>query len=578
MSERTPEETARFRKRVLAISLAAIAIPSAFWISGIVRNRPAPVERALPKSEPVFDVPATVAKVEPPREGKLTIDRETIISDSIIATKERYTAQFTIVAEEMPAKIISVTMPFANMYGVVVDASQCVGEQIQPGRGCIVNLTYDPASPNRVDGRILIDALSMRSDGSSRQISKTVALQLASVAPPAPTPVARVVANNAANEDDQAAYLRQRGRVGLLGQQTGAGHLGPQKPRDDSWTKIGFRPSVSTFPVDLSRIVTMDKPIPAVLKIPIDARSPGRAVATVERDIYGGDGRLVVIERGSTLIGTVGSSSSTSEEKLGIAWQRIVRPDGAAFAITATSGDAMGRAGVPAYIDNRWFDRFGRTVLFSVLQGGITAAVGGNTVNAQGINGSQQQQDARSTGVSIANQTITPLVQQYMREQLALPPIRTIPVGTRLTVFPTTDIMLKPIVPTDEMEQEYAAQQRHARGAAMSPQQMVASNPALSQPVQAVTNLANQASQSIQAVFPPNVGGILPGTAQPTPQSAIPTASPADAAASFATAPTAAQTLQEQTKNVGREAAQPQFSPMQQPVVGQSPFAQFYGR
>ncbi|WP_204348141.1 TrbI/VirB10 family protein, partial [Stenotrophomonas maltophilia] len=63
----------------------------------------------------------------------------------------------------------------------------------------------------------------------------------------------------------------------------------------------------------------MDKPIPAVIKTSIDTRHPSRAVATVERDVYGGDGRTVVIERGSTLVGQVASVGEASEEKIAVA-------------------------------------------------------------------------------------------------------------------------------------------------------------------------------------------------------------------------------------------------------------------
>lgn len=573
MSDRTQEERNRLRKRLATLAIAVVALPIAFYLPGIIRGRQAATPEKLPQSEPVFSAPPVVAQPAPPKEGDVSVDRQTIIADTIIATKERINAQFTIVAQETPALITSVVMPFAQSYGVVLDASQCLAAKLEPGRGCVVNLTYDPASPNRVDGRILIEAISMRSDGSSRQISRTVSVQLTSTVPP-PPPVMPAAIQNSVNQDDQNDYLRRRGRVGLLGQQQADAaltHLGPQRPRDDSWSKIGFKPNMSTYPVDLSRIVTMDKPIPAVLKLPIDARSAGRAVATVERDIYGGDGRLVVIERGSTLIGTVASSSATSEEKLGISWQRIVRPDGAAFAITATSGDAMGRAGVPAHLDNRWFDRFGRTILFSVLQGGITASVGGQTTTSQGLSGTQQTQDSKALGVSIANQTLTPLLQEYMREQLSLPPIRTIPVGTRLTVFPTTDIMLKPITPNEEMQQEYAARQRQTPEYAAAQQQVQAARQTLREgatPAAPAATLAPQAA--IQTVAPPNLFQAAPAA------TAVPVVTPADAAASFASAPTAAQTLQTRTQNVGRDQPASQLSPLN-PVVGQSPFQQYYG-
>uniref|UniRef100_UPI0027D299BF TrbI/VirB10 family protein n=1 Tax=Klebsiella aerogenes TaxID=548 RepID=UPI0027D299BF len=78
------------------------------------------------------------------------------------------------------------------------------------------------------------------------------------------------------------------------------------------------------------------------------------------------------IERGSTLVGQVASVGEASEEKIAVAWQRLVRPDGVAFGFRGSSGNASGQSGVNALIDNRFFDRFGRTFLASMFTGGVT--------------------------------------------------------------------------------------------------------------------------------------------------------------------------------------------------------------
>ena len=189
-------------------------------------------------------------------------------------------------------------------------------------------------------------------------------------------------------------------------------------------------------------------------------------MATVERDIYGGDGRLVVIERGSTLIGRVAAIADSSEEKVGIEWQRLVRPDGVLFQFEATTGDAMGRSGALAHIDNRWLERFGTTGLASLVEAGATIGIGGNTTsttqngtNVTGYSGNITTggtttiaQNARAVASQQLRQDLQPLYEQFKREQLALPVIRTVPAGTRLTIWPSTDLWLK-AVPTTQVTQ-----------------------------------------------------------------------------------------------------------------------------
>ncbi|QRM34970.1 TrbI/VirB10 family protein [Microvirga sp. VF16] len=449
-------------------------------------------QAALPPSEPVFAPAQPEAPKAPPREGDISPDRATIEARDIPAGKERFTSTFSIRATDMPATIKTVSMPYAQEAGIRLDASNCEGVRLEVEQACLVQFVYDPAIPGRVDGRILITAASERSDGSIRNVTKVVNVDATAITPVVAEPVVLAPPPPPEPEYDPAAeaVLRNRRSASLLTSQSDAEnltYLGPQRPSEEDWESIGYKRNSSSYPVDMSRVVTMDKPIPAVIKIPIDTRNASRAVATVERDIYGGDGRLVVIERGSTLIGTVEAIGSTGEEKVAIAWERLVRPDGAAFAFQATSGDAMGRASIPAHMDNRWFERFGTTMLMSALNVGVTLGLNGSqtvvtSVSPYGAGSANIGQDARGIATQQFREDTQPLIQQFTEEQLALPPIRTVPAGTRITVFPSTDLWLKPINPTQRMREEYASKVRQ------TPEYQAArNNPVRSNPSQAAT-------------------------------------------------------------------------------------------
>ncbi|WP_162820260.1 TrbI/VirB10 family protein [Microvirga calopogonii] len=427
-------------------------------------------QAALPPSEPVFAPAQPEAPKAPPKEGDISPDRTTIEARDIPAGKERFTSTFSIRATEMPATIKTVSMPYAQEAGIRLDASNCEGIRLEIDQACLVQFVYDPAIPGRVDGRILITAASERSDGSIRNLTKVVSVDASAITPVVVEPViaAPALPPEPAYDPAAEAVLRNRRSASLLTSQSDAEsltYLGPQRPVEEDWEAIGYKRNSSSFPVDMSRVVTMDKPIPAVIKIPIDTRNASRAVATVERDIYGGDGRLVIIERGSTLIGTVEAIGSTGEEKVAIAWERLVRPDGAAFAFQATSGDAMGRASIPAHMNNRWFERFGTTMLMSALNIGVTLGLNGSqtvvtSVSPYAAGSANVAQDARGIATQQFREDTQPLIQQFAEEQLALPPIRTVPAGTRITVFPNTDLWLKPIHPTQKMREEYAGRVR----------------------------------------------------------------------------------------------------------------------
>jgi hypothetical protein len=369
---------------------------------------------------------------------------------------------------------------------------------------------FDPANPIRVDKQIVIQADSDNSDGSKKALDRHVTLNGEAVRPPPPperTIVQAPVAPVAAPEPDNpalTAYLQNRTNLGGFSNQVS---VGPQSPEVDSWSEVGFARSMSTFPSDLTRVVTMDKPIPAVLKIGIDTRFSNRAIAQVERDIYGGEGRLIVIPRGSVVTGTVGSSGSTGEEKVQISWTRIMRPDGAVFAIEAYGGDAMGRPGAPADIDNRYLERYGMSLLTTVMNVGLTVGLDGKqTVQnssggySSGSGGTSYggnavvQQDARAVATQQANQYLQGVTNQLQQEGQQIAPIRTVPPGTRLTIFPNKDLFLKPIDPTKEMRQKLiAAEQERLRQGNITQ--------AASNPTAAVT--APRTTQSAPAVTAP---------------------------------------------------------------------------
>src|SRR3546814_3880042 len=102
-----------------------------------------------------------------------------------------------------------------------------------------------------------------------------------------------------------------------------------------------------------------------------------QVVAQVDRNVYGGHGRSILIPRGSRIIGT----ASGGNERVAIQWKQIIRPDGARFIIEASAADAMGQGGVPGRVNQRLMKRYGSVLLGTIL-GGSTAAIFGSEEEA----------------------------------------------------------------------------------------------------------------------------------------------------------------------------------------------------
>ena len=114
--------------------------------------------------------------------------------------------------------------------------------------------------------------------------------------------------------------------------------------------------------------------IPAVLETAINSDLPGYTRALVSRDVRGFDGQSVLIPRGSRLIGQYRSGVALGQSRAFVIWTRLIRPDGATIELAAPGADALGRGGLEGDVDRHFFQRFGSSILFSLIDAGIGAA------------------------------------------------------------------------------------------------------------------------------------------------------------------------------------------------------------
>ena len=125
---------------------------------------------------------------------------------------------------------------------------------------------------------------------------------------------------------------------------------------------------------DLSRIVPQGFVIPAVLETAIDSDLPGSVRAVVSRDVRGFDGANVLIPRGSTLIGQYRSAATVGQTRAFVVWSRIITPSGVSIDVGSPATDQLGRGGLAGEADTHFFQRFGASILLSVVSAGVEAA------------------------------------------------------------------------------------------------------------------------------------------------------------------------------------------------------------
>lgn len=111
--------------------------------------------------------------------------------------------------------------------------------------------------------------------------------------------------------------------------------------------------------------------LPCVLETALDSSTPGLVSCILPQDVRSEDGAVVLLDRGSRVLGAYQSGLSRGQQRLHIVWSRAVTPLGVAISLESPAGDALGRAGLAGEVDNRFWARFGGALLISVVTEGV---------------------------------------------------------------------------------------------------------------------------------------------------------------------------------------------------------------
>ena len=97
----------------------------------------------------------------------------------------------------------------------------------------------------------------------------------------------------------------------------------------------------------------------------MDSTTPGYVTCLVPRDVYSDNGAVVLMEKGTRVLGEYRAGLRQGQRRLFVLWTRAVTPDGVAIALASPAADALGRAGFDGEIDTHFWERFGGALLLS---------------------------------------------------------------------------------------------------------------------------------------------------------------------------------------------------------------------
>jgi type IV secretion system protein VirB10 len=163
------------------------------------------------------------------------------------------------------------------------------------------------------------------------------------------------------------------------------------------------------------------------LETAIDSTLPGLATCVMATDIFSSDGSVVLLERGTKLVGEVKSDVRAGQARVFVLWNEARTPQGIVVALASPATDALGRSGIPGAVDTHFDERFGAAILVSVIEGTIQALVA-------------SQQQSSGTAVVVSPEGSSQIATEILKSTVAIPPTIRVAQGTRVQVLVARDV------------------------------------------------------------------------------------------------------------------------------------------
>jgi type IV secretion system protein VirB10 len=192
-----------------------------------------------------------------------------------------------------------------------------------------------------------------------------------------------------------------------------------------------LQPSVSTA-VQAQMLPSMQLLLPkgafidCTLETGIDSTLPGMTTCITATDTFGVDGKVVLLERGSKLVGETRGQVQQGAARVFVIWDEARTPTGVVVPLASPGADELGRAGLPGEVNRHFWDRFGAAMLISVLDGAVQAVV---------------QSSRSGSGTVIVDPTVSEGVgTEALKGTVAIPPTIQKSQGDRIQVMVARDL------------------------------------------------------------------------------------------------------------------------------------------
>ncbi|MCZ7618392.1 MAG: hypothetical protein M5U32_08795 [Myxococcota bacterium] len=194
------------------------------------------------------------------------------------------------------------------------------------------------------------------------------------------------------------------------------------------------RPSITPYEVKAGSLV------PAVLITQANSDLPGQLIAQVRENVFDtATGAHLLIPQGTRAIGVYDSLVAFGQERVLVAWQRLIFPNGSSLNLESMPGtDLAGAAGFHDRVQRDYVRIFGGAILLSAISAGLQISQG----TFAAANQAADTRDLREILAAALGQNLGELGTEMARRNLNVQPTLEIRSGYRFNIAVMKDLVL----------------------------------------------------------------------------------------------------------------------------------------
>lgn len=284
---------------------------------------------------------------------------------------------------------------------------------------------------------------------SAIEVTKVKLIGQASGDAAQPSALADLQGDLAAAERTEAARSQQAMQERILSAMTPKETAMSKAPNDEF---LAANAAASNSTPNLTRQMAAQAPslvseghvIRAVLLTRVNSDLPGRVLARVTSDVYDSNQRYIVIPKGSQLIGVYSSQVVVGQERLLMAMNRLILPNGSWISLSgAGASDMTGMSGVKANVNNHFMKMFGS----SLVLGASTLLLPRQDTTVSTLQGLAGGGGTGGTAGSVFATSLNEVLKTLLERNKQIPPTLSLREGEEFIFMVAHDMGMVPYQP-----------------------------------------------------------------------------------------------------------------------------------